>query len=239
MLFIVVVTVAAGPFKLGVNPGTTPGVVVKLGGGAAGAGAADVELQPSDIGGAEDAGGAELDVVGGAASCAGIVMSLSLSFGGVDDVEEADELLVLGGAAGAGEPLIRLPPGAGGGARAVLMSLGGGLGAGLPLITFPPGAGGGAVAVLISLGASEDDELVWLSGIELGSIGPGPMFEGIDIAGPMGSSKVEPVELPDEGDPNDPLIEKFAQAMAVPLDVATTRLRLPTKAADPSLVDRY
>ncbi len=56
VLFIVIVVVAGALSRPGVKPGTTPGVLVKTGGGAASAagaaesGAALVELQPSDIG---------------------------------------------------------------------------------------------------------------------------------------------------------------------------------------------
>lgn len=101
VLFTVVVTVAAAPFKPGVKPETTPGVLVKTGGAATLAGLI-VELHPSDIDEFEGSG-ALLDDIG-AAGAAG---------GGLADTG-AELFLSLGGA-GAGAAAGRLPPGPGGG----------------------------------------------------------------------------------------------------------------------------
>ena len=177
-IVVVVVKVPAGAFRLGVNPGTTPGVLVKVGGGA---GVVEVELQPSDI------GVNEVELAGvGAASSAGRLPSL------LDDAGEEMLLsLSFGGTAG-GELFAR----------------------------FPPGLGGGAARVLISLAGVDDDELDVVE----------------DDMG--GASKIgELGELLEEAD--DPPMDKLAHAIAVPFELNTTTLRLPTNADDTGVVERY
>lgn len=128
VLTTVVVTVPAGPFKPGVKPGTTPGVLVRRvgGGGGAAAAASEVQLHPSDIRATDAA---------------------TVSGGTADDIDGNVRQLVFWLLA-TGEPADKMfPPGAGGGAKAVVM-----------FETdedegcwrrLPPGPGGGAVIVLI------------------------------------------------------------------------------------------